>query len=126
MSSAPPPVVLDAARVQALLARLDPVAEMRRLFAALGRGDAVQPPQQLVVFPGGRGDSITYSGVLAAEHVFGVKVSPYIVRPGGGHVTAWTLLLGTDTGDPLLLCDARALTVARTAATTALAVDLLA
>jgi L-arginine dehydrogenase len=41
-------------------------------------------------------------------------------------VTAWTLLMSMQTGQPLLLCDAGELTTARTAATTAVAVDALA
>ena len=41
-------------------------------------------------------------------------------------MTAWTLLMSMQTGQPLLLCDAGELTTARTAATTAVAVDALA
>jgi L-arginine dehydrogenase len=41
-------------------------------------------------------------------------------------VTAYTLLLSASTGEPRLLCDSLALTAVRTAATSALAVDLLA
>jgi len=58
--------------------------------------------------------------------VYGVKTSPYIVREQGALVTAWTLLMSMQTGQPLLLCDAGELTTARTAATTAVAVDALA
>ena len=60
------------------------------------------------------------------EGVYGVKTSPYIVREQGPLVTAWTLLMSMQTGQPLLLCDAGELTTARTAATTAVAVDALA
>ena len=41
-------------------------------------------------------------------------------------MTAWTVLMSMETGQPILLCDSKQLTVERTAATTALAVDLLA
>ncbi len=58
--------------------------------------------------------------------MYGVKTSPYIVREQGPLVTAWTLLMSMQTGQPLLLCDAGELTTARTAATTAVAVDALA
>lgn len=121
-----PPAVLDARATQALLTRVDVLGEMRALFTALGRGRAVQPPQAVTLFPDRRGDSITYTGVLPDAAVFGVKVSPYLTGPEGGRVTAWTLLMSLSTGAPLLLCDALELTTARTAATTALAVDLLA
>jgi L-arginine dehydrogenase len=58
--------------------------------------------------------------------VYGIKTSPYIVREQGPLVTAWTVLMSMHTGQPLLLCDAGELTTARTAATTAVAVDALA
>lgn len=64
--------------------------------------------------------------MLGNDGVYGVKTSPYIVREQGPLVTAWTLLMSMQTGQPLLLCDAGELTVARTAATTAVAVDALA
>ncbi len=99
---------------------------LRKLFRDLAAGQAVQPAQQLVEFPQGAGDFINYLGVLAEDGVYGVKTSPYIVREQGPLVTAWTLLMSMQTGQPLLLCDAGELTTARTAATTAVAVDALA
>ena len=99
---------------------------LRKLFRDLAAGHAVQPAQQLVEFPQGAGDFINYLGVLAEDGVYGVKTSPYIVREQGPLVTAWTLLMSMQTGQPLLLCDAGELTTARTAATTAVAVDALA
>jgi L-arginine dehydrogenase len=73
------------------------------------------------------GDVIAYQGVLADAGVYAVKVSPYLPQPSGkAVVTAWTLLLSTRTGQPLLLADSARLTTERTAATTALAVSLLA
>ena len=118
--------VLEADGVARYAARLDSLDVMRRLFRALGHNRAVQPPQTLAQFPDGAGDFITYPGVLAESQVFGAKLSPYIVRPDGPLITAWTTLMSMETGRPLLLCDAKQLTTERTAATTALAVDLLA
>lgn len=109
-----------------LLAQIDVPQILRKLFRDLAAGLAVQPPQQLVEFPQGAGDFINYLGVLAEDRVYGVKTSPYIVRAEGPLVTAWTLLMSMDSGQPLLLCDAAELTTARTAATTAVAVDALA
>ncbi len=101
-------------------------AAVRGAFAQLAAGRAVQPQQVVTELPGG-GDVIAYQGVLADDGVYAVKVSPYLPQPAGKPVvTAWTLLLSTLTGEPLLLVDAGALTVERTAATTAVAVDLLA
>jgi L-arginine dehydrogenase len=99
---------------------------LREAFKALHGGRAVQPPQTLTPFPRGGGDFITYLGAVEPLDVLGVKVSPYIPRKGQPPViTAWTLLLSMSAGRPLTLVNASALTRERTAATTALAVDLL-
>ncbi|MFK0088168.1 ornithine cyclodeaminase family protein [Pseudomonas sp. NPDC090755] len=120
------PIVLDQQHARQLLAQVDVPQILRNLFRDLAAGQAVQPPQQLVEFPQGQGDFINYGGVLANERVYGLKTSPYIVREQGPLVTAWTLLMSMDSGQPLLLCDAGELTTARTAAATAVAVDSLA
>lgn len=120
------PYVIDQVRARDLLARIDVPQILRKLFRDLAAGNAVQPAQQVVEFPQGAGDFINYLGVLADDGVYGVKTSPYIVREQGALVTAWTLLMSMKTGQPLLLCDAGELTTARTAATTAVAVDALA
>ncbi|MFJ7313360.1 ornithine cyclodeaminase family protein [Pseudomonas sp. NPDC098747] len=120
------PYVIDQTQARELLARIDVPQILRKLFRDLAAGNAVQPAQQLVEFPQGAGDFINYLGVLAEDGVYGVKTSPYIVREQGPLVTAWTLLMSMQTGQPLLLCDAGELTTARTAATTAVAVDALA
>ncbi|MCW1244248.1 ornithine cyclodeaminase family protein [Pseudomonas sp. SAICEU22] len=120
------PHVMTQAQARALLENVDVLLILRKLFRDLAVGQAVQPPQQLVEFPQGAGDFINYLGVLAEDQVYGVKTSPYIVREQGPLVTAWTLLMSMQTGQPLLLCDAAELTTVRTAATTAVAVDALA
>ncbi|WP_212626630.1 ornithine cyclodeaminase family protein [Pseudomonas sp. PP3] len=120
------PHVIDQAQARELLAQVDVPQILRKLFRDLAAGHAVQPAQQLVEFPQGAGDFINYLGVLAQDGVYGVKTSPYIVREQGPLVTAWTLLMSMQTGQPLLLCDAGELTTARTAATTVVAVDALA
>ncbi|MGL6246915.1 ornithine cyclodeaminase family protein [Pseudomonas sp.] len=120
------PYVITQPQARELLAQIDVPQILRKLFRDLAAGQAVQPAQQLVEFPHGAGDFINYLGVLAEDGVYGVKTSPYIVREQGPLVTAWTLLMSMQTGQPLLLCDAGELTTARTAATTAVAVDALA
>lgn len=124
MSSSP--IVITQPQARELLAQVDVPQILRKLFRDLAAGKAVQPAQQLVEFPQGAGDFINYLGVLAEDGVYGVKTSPYIVREQGPLVTAWTLLMSMQTGQPLLLCDAGELTTARTAATTAVAIDALA
>jgi L-arginine dehydrogenase len=120
------PYVINQTQARELLAQVDVPQILRKLFRDLAAGQAVQPAQQLVEFPQGAGDFINYLGVLAEDGVYGIKTSPYIVREQGPLVTAWTLLMSMQTGQPLMLCDAGELTTARTAATTAVAVDALA
>ena len=120
------PYVINQTQARELLAQVDVPQILCKLFRDLAAGQAVQPAQQLVEFPQGAGDFINYLGVLAEDGVYGIKTSPYIVREQGPLVTAWTLLMSMQTGQPLMLCDAGELTTARTAATTAVAVDALA
>lgn len=120
------PIVLSEAEITALLPKVNIVAVLERMFRSLAAGNAVQPPQTLNLFPKAAGDFITYLGVLADEQVFGAKLSPYIPGDGKAQVTAWTLLMSTQTGTPVLLCDSKKLTTERTAATSAIAVDTLA
>ncbi|MES2451673.1 MAG: ornithine cyclodeaminase family protein [Pseudomonadota bacterium] len=121
-----PPLVLDDAAVATALRTINVRSELATMFAALANERAIQPPQTLTLFPDGTGDFITYLGALADRAVFGTKLSPYLPYGTGALVTAWTLLMSMETGEPLLLCDAKRLTTERTAGTTALAVDLLA
>ncbi|GLQ29035.1 MAG: ornithine cyclodeaminase family protein [Sulfitobacter sp.] len=119
------PITLDRETVSNALGKIDIVEAMRDLFTELGQDRAVQPPQTITEFPQG-GDFITYLGALGGAGVFGAKLSPYLPRDGGPIITAWSVLMSMETGQPLALLDAGALTTERTAATTALAVDLLA
>jgi len=110
---------LDKTKVKAALAAA---------FAGLKSGTSVQPTQTVTVFPDEAGDAIFYPGALWDLGLVGVKVSPYLAslaKAGKSPVTAYTLLLSVETGEPVLLCDSLALTTARTAATTSLALDYL-
>lgn len=119
------PITLDQAAVSEALGKINVVQTMRTLFTELGQHRAVQPPQMLTEFPQG-GDFITYLGALSGSGVFGAKLSPYLPQPDGPIVTAWTILMSMEHGQPLALLDASVLTTERTAATTALAIDFLA
>lgn len=120
------PITLDSAAVDKLLDEVDFLGELRGMFAELGSGRAVQPPQTLTLLPDDKGDFITYLGALTGEGVFGAKLSPYLVTGAKPIITAWTMLMSLETGEPLLICDSGKLTTERTAATTALAVAELA
>ncbi|MDR1657415.1 MAG: ornithine cyclodeaminase family protein [Deltaproteobacteria bacterium] len=119
-------VVMTDSELDAHLPFLDTKTILAEAFAALKRNEAVQPPQTLALFPGQRGDFITYLGIVGPSDVFGAKLSPYIADGSKPVITAWTILFSMKTGLPLILCDSARLTRERTAATTALAVDKLA
>ena len=107
---------------------LDVKAALREAFAGLASGATVQPPQTVTVFPGDHGDCIFYPGALWDRKLIGVKLSPYLsqrAQEGKYPVTAYTVILSGETGEPVLLCDSMALTTERTAATTSLALDYL-
>ena len=118
--------ILDDSQIDTYLEKIDVPTVLEQTFAALHRGEVVQPPQSLTLFPADRGDCITYQGVLGHCNAFGAKLSPYIPTGGAPIITAWTMLMSMETGLPLLLCDSGRLTRERTAATTALAIDKLA
>lgn len=115
-----------------VLQRLDKAQVLESLstaFAGLNNGRSVQPAQTVTAFPDDLGDCIFYPGALLDLGLIGVKVSPYLgelAAAGKYPVTAYTLLLSSSDGRPILLCDSYALTTVRTAATTALAVQHLA
>jgi L-arginine dehydrogenase len=116
--------VLGASDVARLSTGLDLASALRDAFAGLESGRSHQPPQTVVAFGDGA-DAIVYPAAVEDLGVVSVKLSPYL--PGRTPpVTAWTLLLSTETGNPVLLCDSATLTAERTAGTTALAVDYLA
>ncbi|MEH0580311.1 ornithine cyclodeaminase family protein [Streptomyces sp. B21-108] len=101
------------------------LAALREAFEELPHSESAAHGQFVIDLPGG-GDVIHYPAVLPAAGLYAVKVSPYLPQPvGPAAVTAWTMLMSLSTGQPVALLDASALTVERTAATTALAADLL-
>lgn len=118
--------VITAEQTADILRNIDVKEAMRRVFTSLAHGQAVQPAQKVVLLPDSRGDFINYFGVDMSRHLLGAKISPYLVTGQKPVITAWTLLMSATDGMPLMLCDASLLTTERTAATTALAVELLA
>ena len=119
-------LTLNREDVLKVLPKVDVFSTVEAMFGALGRGEAVQPKQVQTLFPNDKGDFINYTGVWMSAGVYGLKTSPFIVQEKGYTVTAWTLLMSTETGNPLLLVDSSRLTLERTGATTAVAVKYLA
>lgn len=118
--------VITAEQTAEILLHVDVKEAMRRVFTSLARGQAVQPAQKVVLLPNCKGDFINYFGADMSRQMLGAKISPYLVTEHKPVITAWTLLMSASDGMPLMLCDASLLTIERTAATTALAVELLA
>lgn len=74
--SAATPLIVQQAEAEQLLARIDVLQAMRQLFLDLAAGQALQPAQQLVEFPAGRGDFINYLGVLAQNRSTESRLHP--------------------------------------------------
>jgi len=122
--------VLDRASVSDAIATLDILGILRAAFVGLAEGTCVQPPQTAAPLPSDAGDVIYYQAAMGGPAgVMGVTVSPFLTQLLSADlppVTAYTLLLSAETGLPVLLCDSLPLIVARTGATTALAISALA
>jgi L-arginine dehydrogenase len=120
------PTLLNGKQVAKLLPYIDIKQSLKAAFKSLHRGHATQPVQTLSLFAEDKGDFITYSAAINELAVFGAKLSPYLITSEQPVITAWTYLMSQRTGMPLLCCDSSLLTLERTAATTALAVESLA
>jgi len=125
-------LVLGQAEVEALLPMEECLAVMERAFAALARGQVVQPVRVRVQPPGGGGLMLAMPAYVApdgAAPFYGLKA--VLVHPGNAarglesHQGA-VLLFSGETGEPLAVMNAAAITAIRTAAVSGLATRLLA
>jgi L-arginine dehydrogenase len=120
------PLILRQTDFDALLPEAEVLGALRDAFKSLHAGTSVQPPQANGFIPD-HVDMIWYPAIFGEQEIFGAKLSPWLPRrKDGPQVTAWTILCSLLTGEPVLLCDSKALTTERTAATTALAIEMLA
>lgn len=122
-------IVLTASDVERLLPMRDAIALMRDAMRQVSAGETVLPLRQFMAVPGGTGKLAVMPGYVAEPASFGVKiVSKFPRAPSdrhGTHVGA-VLIFGADDGLPLALIDGAMLTAIRTAATSAMATDVLA
>jgi L-arginine dehydrogenase len=96
-------------------------------FLGIKTGTTVQPNQFALVAPN-NDDCIVYSAADFKSNIVGVKLSPFVSSRGSRNlnpVTAYTLLLSMNDGEPLIICDSVHLTAIRTAATSILAISKL-
>lgn len=120
-------LVLDAAAVRALLSPAAARASQREAFLALHRGTGTAPPR--AVMPIGEGYTFCYPARHAPEAGAVVKVgsfTPENVARGLPAVSATVLVLDPDDGRLRAMVDGEELTTRRTAAASALAVEVLA
>ncbi|MFZ4747726.1 MAG: ornithine cyclodeaminase family protein [Sphingomonas sp.] len=122
-------IVLTASDVERLLPMRGAIGLMRDAMQQVSAGDAVLPLRQFMPVPGGTGKLAVMPGYVAEPASFGVKiVSKFPRTPGdrhGTHVGA-VMIFGANDGLPLALIDGATLTAIRTAATSAMATDVLA
>lgn len=117
---------------QDVAAQLNPqdlIQSLKQAFIGLSRGSAIQPPQLVAGIPEGKGDTIYYTGLIADKNLIGVTVSPFLVElaeQGASPVTAYSLLLSSQTGLPVLFGDSKLLIAARTGATSVIATQAIA
>ncbi|HBS27418.1 MAG TPA: ornithine cyclodeaminase [Gammaproteobacteria bacterium] len=119
---------LSESDVKKALPNVDLKAALKSALMGLSDGTSKQPNKTIVELQNDKGDCMFFTGVVESLGCFGVKASPYLVdksAKGENPVTAYTMLVSSETGLPTVMCDATYLTVARTAETTGLAVDLL-
>jgi ornithine cyclodeaminase len=123
-------LVLSASDVHEALSPADCVAAMRSVLAALAAGEA-QQPLRTVVQPAGAAGLIAFmpSFTASPQPRYGVKalcITPSNPAAGLDAHQGVVLLSAGETGEPLALLNASAVTEIRTAAVSVLATELLA
>lgn len=115
--------------VRALLPMDQCIVLMRRAHAMVARGEALQPVRQAIRAPGVDGLLGIMPGHIATPSRYGAKIISVFEGNFGtrhGSHQGMVLLFDTEHGVPLAMVDAAAITAIRTAASTAVATDLLA
>lgn len=123
-------LILSGAEVEQLLPMTECIDVMDDALRALARGEFHQPLRTVIHPPGAAGVIATMSAYRSgAEAVFGLKaicVFPKNAKLGKDAHQGGVLLFRGDTGEPLALMNASAITAIRTAAVSAVATRLLA
>jgi alanine dehydrogenase len=121
-------VVVNGALVRDLLPMSRCLPLMRRAHSMVARKEAVQPVRIGVRVPGVEGLLGVMPGYISAPTWYGAKVISVFEKNFGtafGAHQGMVLLFDTITGAPKAIIDATAITAIRTAASTAVATDLL-
>jgi L-arginine dehydrogenase len=121
-------VMLDS-EVASLLEPRAIVESLESAFRQLGSDLARQPGQVQVPLPSDAGDTIYYTAALSHPPLVAVTVSPFLLarlRLGLSPVTAWTMLISSESGEVIAVMESRSLIAARTGGTTWIAAKRLA
>jgi ornithine cyclodeaminase/alanine dehydrogenase-like protein (mu-crystallin family) len=125
----PTPVMLGAEDVERHLSMPAAIEAMRSAMAALASGRVVMPPRQISRLADGSGFLGVMPGSALAPDVYGAKLLS--LHPGNSSkglptIQGVVVLFDHQTGTPSAILDGGTITAIRTAATSALATDLLA
>ena len=126
-------LILNRSHVRNLLPMKACIELMRDAMISVSSGKTVLPPRQFMPIPGRDGKMGLMPGFSAGMHAkddaFGVKIVSKYVReaddPAGTHV-GMVILFDAERGLPVAMMEGGELTAIRTAATSAMATDLLA
>ncbi|WP_419815527.1 ornithine cyclodeaminase family protein [Glacieibacterium sp.] len=119
---------IDAAEVRAGLGPDDCIAVVRAAMMALSAGETIQSPRAVLSL--GRGNKFgVMPAALSAQGMFGAKLVGVFgdaAHPGRQAHRGVVVLFDGDNGQPVCVVDAEEITLARTAAASAVATDCLA
>jgi ornithine cyclodeaminase/alanine dehydrogenase-like protein (mu-crystallin family) len=121
-------LILSQTEVEELLTMAECITVMEAALISLARGEMHQPLRQVIHPPGADGVLAMMPAFRAPEPVFGLKaicVFPKNAELGKDAHQGGVLLFRGDTGEPLALMNASAITAIRTAAVSAVATRVL-
>jgi ornithine cyclodeaminase len=122
-------LILTHSEVRELLPMGDCMRVVGEALRALARGGGVQPLRDGVLLPDRQGVLAWMPGALESGRPFGIKVLSVFegaAAMGLDSHQGGVMIFDPETGQPLALCEAGAITAVRTAAVSALATDRLA
>ena len=123
-------LLLSHSEVGELLSMKECISVMREALTALANGEVHQPLRTIIRPPGAAGVMGLMPSYIAGDRAaYGLKaicVSPGNPAKGKDSHQGVVLLFGAETGEPLAVMNASAITAIRTAAVSGVATDLLA
>jgi ornithine cyclodeaminase len=126
--TAPAIAFVDAAAVRAALTPAVAIALIREAMIGLSRGETIQSPRAVLELAHNNKFGVM-PAALSATGAFGAKLIGVFgdpARPGRQAHHGLVVLFDGESGGPLCVADAEAITLARTAAASAVATDVLA